>query len=51
MLFKNLRYIIIFFILILISILFFSDLKNFFTLDYVQENLINFRLLYKENIF
>ena len=49
MLFKNLRYIIIFFILILISILFFSDLKNFFTLGYVQENLINFRLLYKEN--
>ena len=50
MLFKNLRYIIIFFILILISILFFSDLKNFFTLGYVQENLINFRLLYKENV-
>ena len=49
MLFKNLRYIIIFFILILISILFFSDLKNFFTLGYIQENLINFRLLYKEN--
>ena len=49
MLFKNLRYIIIFFILLLISILFFSDLKNFFTLGYVQENLINFRLLYKEN--
>ena len=50
MLFKNLRYIIIFFILILISILFFSDLKNFLTLGYVQENLINFRLLYKENL-
>ena len=50
MLFKNLRYIIIFFILILITILFFSDLKNFFTLGYVQENLINFRLLYKENV-
>ena len=50
MLFINLRYIIIFFILILISILFFSDLKNFFTLGYVQENLINFRLLYKENV-
>ncbi len=50
MLFKNLRYIIIFFILILISILFFSDLKNFFTLGYVQENLINFRSLYKENV-
>ena len=50
MLFKNLRYIIIFFILILISILFFSDFKNFFTLGYVQENLINFRLLYKENV-
>ena len=50
MLFKNLRYIIIFFILILISILFFSDLKNFFTLDYVQENLIDFRLLYEENL-
>ncbi len=50
MLFKNLRYIIIFFILLLIPILFFSDLKNFFTLGYVQENLINFRLLYKENI-
>ncbi len=49
MLFKNLRYIIIFLILILISILFFSDLKNFFTLAYVKENLINFRLLYKEN--
>ena len=51
MLFKNLRYIIIFFILILISILFFSDLNNFFTLGYVQENLINFRLLYEENLF
>ena len=51
MLFKNLRYIIIFFILILISIFFFSDLKNFFTLGYVKENLINFRLYYEENIF
>ncbi|MDC3063205.1 VTT domain-containing protein [Alphaproteobacteria bacterium] len=51
MLFKNLRYIIIFFILILIPILLFSDLKNFFTLGYVQENLINFRLLYEENLF
>ena len=50
MLFKNLRYIIIFFILILISILFFSDLKNFFTLGYVQENLVKFRLLYEENL-
>ena len=50
MLFKNLRYIIIFFILILISIFFFSDLKNFFTLVYVKENLINFRLLFKENV-
>ena len=50
MLFKYLRYTIIFFILILIFILFFSDLKNFFTLGYVQENLINFRLLYKENV-
>ena len=49
MLFKNLRYIIIFFILILISIFFFSDLKNFFTLGYVKENLINIRLLFKEN--
>lgn len=47
--FKNLRYIIIFFILILISIFFFSDLKNFFTLGYVKENLINIRLLFKEN--
>ena len=51
MLFKNLRSIIIFFILILISIFFFSDLKNFFTLGYVKENLINFRLYYEENIF
>ena len=50
MLFKNLRYIIIFFILILISIFFFSDLKNFFTLGYVKENLINIRLLFKENV-
>ena len=25
------------------------NLKNFLTLGYVQENLINFRLLYKEN--
>ena len=48
--FKNLRYIIIFFILILISIFFFSDLKNFFTLGYVKENLINIRLLFKENV-
>jgi len=48
--FKNLRYIIIFFILILISIFFFSDLKNFFTLVYVKENLINIRLLFKENV-
>ena len=48
--FKNLRYIIILFILILISIFFFSDLKNFFTLGYVQENLIDFRLLYEENL-
>ena len=47
--FKNLRYIIIFFIIILITIFFFSDLKNFFTLSYVKENLINFRLLFKEN--
>ncbi len=50
MLFKNIRYIIIFFILILISIFFFSDLKNFFTIGYVKENLINFRLLFKENV-
>ena len=50
MLFKNLRYIIIFFILILISIFFFSDLKNFFTLGYVKGNLINIRLLFKENV-
>lgn len=50
MLFKNIRYIIIFFILILISIFFFSDLKNFFTLGYVKENLINIRLLFKENV-
>lgn len=48
--FKNLRYIIIFFIIILITIFFFSDLKNFFTLSYVKENLINFRLLFKENV-
>ena len=48
--FKNLRYIIIFFILILISIFFFSDLKKFFTLVYVKENLINIRLLFKENV-
>ncbi len=50
MLFKNLRYITFFFILIIIFILFFSDLKNFFTLGYVKENLLNFRLLYKENV-
>ena len=48
--FKNLRYIIILFILILISIFFFSDLKNFFTLGYIKENSINFRLLFKENV-
>ena len=48
--FKNFRYIIILFILILISIFFFSDLKNFFTFGYVKENLINFRLLFKENV-
>ena len=48
--FKNLRYIIIFFIIILITIFFFSDLKNFFTLSYIKENLINFRLLFKENV-
>ena len=51
MLSNNFRYIIIFCILILIFIFFFSDLKNFFTLNYVKENLINFRLSYKENIF
>ena len=51
MLSNNFRYIIIFCILILISIFFLSDLKNFFTLNYVKENLINFRLSYKENIF
>ncbi len=50
MLLKNLKYIIFFFILILISIFLFSDLKGFFTLSYVKQNLINFRLLYKENI-
>ena len=38
-------------IYILISIFFFSDLKNFFTLNYIKENLINFRLYYAENIF
>ena len=51
MLSNNFRYIIIFWILILISIFFFSDLKIFFTLNYVKENLINLRLSYKENKF
>jgi len=51
MLSNNFRYIILICILILISIFLLSDLKNFFTLNYVKENLINFRLLYEENIF
>ena len=51
MLSNNFRYIIIFCILILISIFLLSDLKNFFTLNYVKENLINLRLSYKENKF
>ncbi len=51
MLLNNFRYFIIFCIFLLISIFFFSDLKNFFTLNYVKENLINFRLYYEENIF
>ena len=50
MLLKNLKYIIFLFILILISIFLFSDLKGYFTLSYVKQNLMNFRLLYKENI-
>ena len=50
MLLKNLKYIIFLFILILISVFLFSDLKGYFTLSYVKQNLMNFRLLYKENI-
>ena len=50
MLLKNLKYIIFLFILILIAIFLFSDLKGYFTLSYVKQNLMNFRLLYKENI-
>ena len=51
MLLNNFRYFIIFCIFLLILIFFLSDLKNFFTLNYVKENLINFRLYYEENIF
>ena len=45
MLLNNSKYIILIFILIFISIFFLSDFKDIFTLSYVKENLVSFKMV------